>query len=86
MELVSALVFVPLVIIAITQMVKMALPQVSGFVTILIAVVVGVVVALLDTSIGVTDISVAQGIFLGLTAVGITTAASKAGGGTKGDE
>lgn len=84
MEAISALVFIPLVIVAVTQMFKMALPQISGFITILIAVVVGIIVALIDTSIGVTDVSVAQGIFLALTAVGITTAASKAGSGGSG--
>lgn len=78
--------FIPLIIVAVTQMVKMALPQVTGFVTILIAFVVGVIVALVDTSIGVADITIAQGLVLALGAVGITTLASKAGGGAKGDD
>ena len=84
--MVEAALFIPLVIIAITQMVKMALPQVTGFVTIIIAFVVGVLVALGDQLIGVTDINVAQGIVLALGAIGITTLASKAGGGAKGDD
>lgn len=86
MELVAASLFIPLVIIAVTQMVKMALPQVTGFVTILVAFAVGLVVALIDQLIGVTDVSIAQGLVFALEAVGVTTLASKAGGGAKGDD
>lgn len=84
--MVDATIFIPLLIIAVTQMVKMVLPQITGFVTILVAFVVGVFVALTDTHIGVTDVTVAQGLVLALGAVGITTLASKAGGGAKGDD
>lgn len=84
--MVEAVVFIPLIIVAITQLVKMALPQVSGWVTVVIAFVVGLVVALVDTSIGVTDITIAQGLVYALGAIGISTLASKAGGGAKGDE
>lgn len=82
----EAALFIPLIIIAITQMVKMALPQVTGFITIIIAFVVGLVVALIDSAIGVTDITIAQGLILALSAVGITAIAAKAGGGARGDE
>lgn len=82
----EAAIFIPLIIIAITQMIKMALPQVTGFVTIIIAFVVGLIVALVDSSIGVTDITIAQGLVLALSAVGITAIAAKAGGGAKGDD
>lgn len=84
--MIEAAVFIPFLIIAVTQVVKMALPQVTGFVTILIALVVGLVVALVDTGIGVQDISVAQGLLLAGSAIGISTLASKAGGGAKGDD
>lgn len=83
--MVEASLFIPLVIVAITQMLKMAFSQISGFVTILIAFVVGVFVALVDQEVGVTDITIAQGLVLALGAVGISTLASKAGGGAKGD-
>jgi len=86
MELVAASVFIPLVIIAITQMFKMALPQITGFVTILVAFAVGIVVALIDGLIGVTDINIAQGIVYSLGAIGLTATAAKAGGGAKGDD
>lgn len=84
--MVEAIVFIPLIIIAITQMVKMALPQVTGFVTIIIALVVGILVALVDTHIGVADVTIAQGLVLALGAVGITAVAAKAGGGAPGDQ
>lgn len=83
--MVEATIFIPLIIIAVTQMVKMALPQINGFVTVLVALCVGVIVALIDTSIGVQDVSIAEGIVAALGAVGITALASKAGGGAAGD-
>lgn len=82
----EALMFISVVIIALTQMVKMALPErVYGFITILIAFVIGVLVALFDTYIGIADISIAMGVVAALGAIGITTAASKASGGARGD-
>ncbi len=84
--MVDAIVFIPLVIIAITQMIKMAFPQITGFLTILVAFGVGIVVALVDSSIGVSDITIAQGLVYALGAIGITAVAAKAGGGAKGDD
>lgn len=84
-ELVQASLFVPLLILAVTQLIKMAVPAVKGWVTVVVAFVVGVVVALLDTNIGVADITVAQGLVYSLGAIGISAAASKAGGGASGD-
>lgn len=84
--MIEAAIFIPFLIVAVTQVVKMALPQVTGFVTIIIALVVGVLVAVLDTSIGVENVSIAQGLVLAGSAVGISALASKAGGGAKGDD
>lgn len=84
--MVEATLFIPLIIIAITQMVKMAKPQITGFVTILVAFAVGVLVALVDTYIGVADVTIAQGLVLALGAIGVTAIAAKAGGGAKGDD
>lgn len=83
--LIEAAIFIPLIIIAVTQMIKMALPQINGFVTVLVALAVGLVVALIDTAIGVRDITIAEGLINALGAVGITAIASKAGGGAPGD-
>jgi hypothetical protein len=84
--MVEATLFIPLIIIAVTQMVKMAFPQVTGFLTIAVAFVVGVLVALVDEAIGVVDVTIAQGLVYALGAVGITAIAAKAGGGAKGDD
>ena len=81
----EATVFISIVIVALTQLVKMAVPQVSGWVTILIAFFVGILVALVDVLIGVIDISIAEGIVAALGAIGISALASKAGGGAAGD-
>ena len=82
---VDAAILIPLLIVAVTQMIKMALPQITGFVTILVALAVGILVAVLDVPLGIADITVAQGLYLALGAVGITAIAAKAGGGAKGD-
>lgn len=82
----DSLLFLSVVIIALTQLVKMALPeQVHGWITIIIAFVVGILVSLLAPVIGVADTSIAQGIVGALGAIGISSAFGKAGGGTAGD-
>ena len=82
----EALFFLSVVIIALTQMVKMALPErVTGFVTILIALVMGVLVSLFADVLGILPTTIAEGIVAALGAIGITTTTSKAGSGTSGD-
>lgn len=83
--MVEAIVFVPFLIIALTQVIKMFVPKVNGAITILVALAVGVFVALVDTHIGVSDITVAHGLLLAGEAVGIAVVADKAAGGAKGD-
>lgn len=46
---------------------------------IVFAVIAGIVLALIDSEIGVTDISVAEGIMLALGAAGVVTTAEKVG-------
>jgi len=75
----DASVFIPLVIIALVQLVKYVVPNINGAVTIVIAMVVGALIGLTDQFIGVTDVSIAHGVALGLGAVGITTVAQKLG-------
>lgn len=83
--MVEAAIFVPLIIVAITQILKQWVPGIYGKLTVLIALVVGVLIALVDGLIGVTDINIAQGVVFALEAVGVTVLASKAGGGARGD-
>ena len=83
----DSVLFLSVVILALVQLVKMALPeQVHGWITIIIAFVVGILVALFAPVIGVMDTTIAEGIVGALGAIGISTAFSKAGGGAAGDE
>ena len=84
--MIEATIFIPFLIIAVTQVIKMFVPKVHGGWTILVALVIGAIVAVVDGYIGVTDTSIAQGLVLAGAAVGITVTASKAGGGASGDE
>ena len=81
----DAIVFVGLVIVAITQIIKMFVPAVNGGITIIVALLVGIGVAVIDRYIGVEDITIAQGIVAALSAIGLSSLAGKAGGGTVGD-
>lgn len=82
----EAVLFLSVVVIALTQIVKMTLPeQVRGWVTIIVALVMGVVASLLASWLGLLPTTPAEGIVAALGAIGISTAFGKAGGGTKGD-
>lgn len=88
--MVDSSILIALVIIAITQMIKMASPKVNGWITILIAFVVAIVISVLSfvlptDVIGIAHVSLGAAIVSALTAIGITVAASKAGGGAAGD-
>ena len=71
--MIDSVLFIGAVIIALTQVIKMLSPKVTGLLTVVFAIVVGVLVALLDTNIGIANISVAQGILTALAAVGVHT-------------
>lgn len=78
--MVQGAVFIGTIIAGITQWLKLVTPEsVSGHWTIVIAVAVGIGVALLDTHIGIVDISIAQGILTALGAVGVVSVAEKIG-------
>lgn len=76
--MVEGTVFVGAAIVALTELYKHLRDKAydQAFV-VLIAAAVGLVVALVDTSIGVADITVAQGILLGLSASGVVAIAKK---------
>lgn len=79
MELSSA-VFLGTAIAGATQLAKELWPdRVNGAVSIAVAVAVGLVVALLDTTIGLDDITVAQGVYSALSAAGVVAIAKKIG-------
>jgi len=83
MELVSSLVLISVVIIGVTQFIKYLAPNVNGAWTILVAVAVGVLIAVFDQFIGATDISIAEGVIAGFGAVGATTGLSLIGNKTQ---
>lgn len=85
MEPVDSILFIGTAIIAVTEVIRRVIPQVNGVITILVATIVGLVVALIDTEIGVRDISIAQGILVGLSAAGIVATAAKVNTGTPKD-
>jgi len=80
--MVESTLFIGAVIVALTQVVKYLAPNINGAVTILVAAVVGVLVGLTDGLIGVTDVSVAQGLMIALAAVGTITTAQSFGSKT----
>jgi len=78
--MVESTVFIGAVIVGITQFVKLIRDKdYRGALVIVLAVIVGVLVALLDVQIGVTNISVAQGVMVALGASGVVTVAEKIG-------
>lgn len=83
--MVDATILIGLLIIAVTQLIKAEVPAVKGRITVAIALGVGVLIAIVDKNIGVTDITIAQGLVIALSAVGGTVLAAKAGGGARGD-
>ena len=70
---VSSVAFIGLVIIAITQATRILFPKISGALTIIVAMLVGVAASLWGVSVGVEPISIAQGITIALGAVGVHT-------------
>lgn len=74
--MIDSTVFIGAVIIAITQAIKYVAPGVKGIVTMGVSVVVGAIVALVSSPIGLDHISVAQGILTALAAVGVHTVAT----------
>lgn len=66
------------IIIGITQAIKFLAPKVRGIITIVVAILVGIVVALVssNTKTGLDPISVANGILIALGAVGVHVTAT----------
>lgn len=83
--MIEGTIFIGAIIIAVTQFFKLVsasstkLVTISGWLTIPVAILTGILVALLDTHIGVVDITVAQGIIIALGAVGVHTTVSQIG-------
>ena len=76
--MIEATVFIGLVIIALTDLYRYIRDKnwQSAF-TIGVAALIGLLVGLIDTQIGIANITVAQGILDGLSAAGIVTIAKR---------
>jgi len=75
--MIEATLFIGTVIAGVTQAVKVALPRVNGGLTILVAILTGIIVAVVDTTIGVVDITIANGILIALGTVGVFSAVDR---------
>lgn len=80
--MIDSVIFIGTTIAAIVQLLKPLSEKITGPVTIVISALVGLVIALVDTHIGVKDISVAQGILTGLSTSGVVYGISKLGNPT----
>jgi len=76
--MIDSTLFIGTIIAGVTELLRQH-PKISGELTIAAAVVVGILVALVDTSVGIKDISVAQGILIALGTVGVVGTAKKIG-------
>lgn len=80
MEPITGVLFIGAIVAGITQALKFARDKAwLPLSTVGLAVVVGLLVALLDVQIGVVDITVAQGIMIALGAVGVAGVAERIG-------
>jgi len=74
--MIDSVVFIGALIVAITQAIKYVALAVSGAITIIVAMVVGLFVAVFAHALGVDPITPAQGILTGLASAGVHTVAS----------
>lgn len=76
METLSTATFIGGIVIAITQQIKFLSLKITGVLTVIIAIIVGALIGMLDNQLGLPDITVAQGIWIAIAAVGAHTLAS----------
>ena len=76
---VNAILFIGTLIAGITQFVKSVFPTVNGAYTIIVALIIGVLVAVVDTQIGVPDVTIAQGLMIAFGAVGVVGTVERIG-------
>lgn len=78
--MVEGIVFIGLAVVALVELGKrVAAKDVQGCAVIVGAAVLGALVAVFDVQLGVTQLTIAQGIMVGLSAVGIHTVARQVG-------
>lgn len=72
-------IFIGAIVVALIDAIKDLAPRVTGAVTVLVAGLVGGLIALVDKEIGVFDITFAAGVLIGLAAAGTVGVARKIG-------
>lgn len=77
--MVDATLFIGAVIAGMTQLLKTTFPKISGSWTIVTAVLVGVLVAVIDKEVGVTDVTIAQGVMIAFGTAGVVGTAQMVG-------
>lgn len=78
MEALSSVVIVGLIVVGVVDAVKDLSPRVHGFITVVVAALVGLLWAVVDGHLGfVPDLTIAQGISAGLVASGAAGLAKK---------
>lgn len=77
--MVESILFIGAIIAGVTQLIKGLSRKVRGPITIVVAVIVGILVALIDTEIGVADITVAQGIMTAFGVAGVVSVGQNVG-------
>lgn len=77
--MVDSVLFIGAIIAGITQFIKSLSPKVAGPVTVVVAVLVGILVAIVDKEVGVADITVAQGIMTAFGVAGVVSTAQNVG-------
>lgn len=75
----ATIVFIGLVIAGLTEAIRLSVPKVNGAVTIGIAALVGLFVALVDVQLGLPNVTLAAGISAGLAVAGVAGIAKKVG-------
>lgn len=72
-------VFIGLVIAGVTEAIRLSVPKVNGSVTIVVAALVGFLIALVDKPIGLPNITIVAGITAGLATAGVVGIAKRFG-------
>jgi hypothetical protein len=77
--MIDSAIFIGAMIIAIVQAIKYVFPQVTGAITTIVAILVGIAAAVVAPHIGIVPITIAQGIMTALASVGVHTVVSSTG-------
>lgn len=77
--MVEGAIFIGAAVVAVTDAIKDLAPRVKGAITVAVAALLGLLVALIDAEIGIVDMTVAEGILTGLSAAGVVGVAKRIG-------